>query len=445
MVRRHPSLPTEISLAWSVIVFAALLPTTLTAQPGAEQKVVASDPDTFDEFGRSVDVFGDFAVIGAPGDSEEANGAGAAYVFHYAAGTWTQIQKLTADDDAVANDEFGFDVSVERNLIAVGAPGDDDAGNDAGAAYLFEWDGNTWSEIHKLLPNDANNDAYAFGTAVDIGISFPDEGVSPEQTNVAVGAPVADNFEGAVFFYVRTNTNTWDPIGRFQDSDGAAPTMRGQTGTSVAIRGDVLIMGAPFHDQPQPLNEVGAAYGFGRGQIVNSWAETAPYYPVGPPAPFGSDLFGASVAVDKQFDVYTVVIGAPRFSTLHTGYVTIHDPAGGTQVFTESTAHNYGATVAIDGGTVVVGAPRDDTNGQDAGAIYFLTRDGSGIWSPAGMLQASDVAQEKQFGTSVASRHGSLIVGSPERGTIPGPGAAYLYTSILFRDGFESGTTAAWQ
>lgn len=104
--------------------------------------------------------------MGSPRATVGANAAqGALYVFTESNGTWTQTQKLTADDGAV-NDSFGESVALDRSTALIGAY--NAAVNDhplAGAAYIFTESNGTWSEGQKLTANDGTTNAN-FGNAV---------------------------------------------------------------------------------------------------------------------------------------------------------------------------------------------------------------------------------------------------------------------------------------
>ena len=101
-----------------------------------QTKLVASDGASNDHFGKSVAIRGDRAVVGAI--IQPTVGAGAAYVFDRTGSTWTQKTKLTrAGGASGAPPEFGRVVDVDDDTIIVGAPGDDAAGVDSGAAYVF--------------------------------------------------------------------------------------------------------------------------------------------------------------------------------------------------------------------------------------------------------------------------------------------------------------------
>ncbi|MGA9827002.1 MAG: FG-GAP repeat protein [Rhodanobacteraceae bacterium] len=435
-----------LHLCWSGAALAVLLVPALghAALLGPEQRITASDADNSDGFGHAVDIDGDVAVIGAPGDDQEATNAGAAYVFRRSGDTWVQEQKLTAETDANQFDGFGSNVAVDRELIVVGSPDDDEAGNDAGAAYVFEWNGSTWVRNAKLLPNDPSNSGDEFGTAVDISTDVPDEDPPNEVTTIAIGAPRADVFQGVVFMFLRNSIGTWDPIGRLSDSDSlVGGNEAGETGTALAIRGDRLVMGAPLDDQFG--NNTGAVYVFGRSQIVSSWTESSKSYPTDP---VPGDMYGAAVDVDRLFGLYTVVIGAPSPQNTGTaGRVFIFDGTSNADpiIFTAGAdTDGFGSAVAIDGDHIVVGAPGDDQAAENSGAVYFFLRDMPGHWLADGQLIASDAGGQKAYGTSVAFRS-TVIVGGPEDEAFT-PGAAYVQGYLgdpVFSDGFDGGNTVA--
>ncbi len=121
------------------------------------KKLIASDAQAGDNFGFSVAVSGDTAVVGAP---FEGSRAGAAYVFQRdqgGAGNWGEVKKLTASD-AEAGDRFGVSAAVSGDTAVVGARSE---GSEAGAAYVFHRDeggANNWGEVKKLTASDASVD-----------------------------------------------------------------------------------------------------------------------------------------------------------------------------------------------------------------------------------------------------------------------------------------------
>ena len=79
--------------------------------------------------------------------------AGAAYVFRFDGSAWVEEQQLTASD-AQSGDQFGRAVSLDGDLAVVGAYFDDDQGAQSGSAYVFHFDGKSWVEQQKILPSD---------------------------------------------------------------------------------------------------------------------------------------------------------------------------------------------------------------------------------------------------------------------------------------------------
>jgi hypothetical protein len=135
-----------------------------------QAKLTASDAAGGDGFGNSLSINGDYAIVGAPGDDDAGSSSGSAYVFKRDGASWSQQTKLTASD-AAADDFFGWSVSISGDYIIVGAHGDDDNGDTAGAAYVFKYENTSWLEQFKLIASDgAASDQ--FGFSVSIGSNY---------------------------------------------------------------------------------------------------------------------------------------------------------------------------------------------------------------------------------------------------------------------------------
>lgn len=112
-----------------------------------------------DYFGGSVDIDGDAMATGAPRwNRPPGEGDGAAYVYRRSqTGEWQAEATLipSDQDDGFQYDQhFGESIALNGTVIAVGAPGYDDsmAGDNTGAVYIFEYDGQTWMETGKIIP-----------------------------------------------------------------------------------------------------------------------------------------------------------------------------------------------------------------------------------------------------------------------------------------------------
>jgi hypothetical protein len=131
-----------------------------------QQKLTASDGVAEDRFAGSVSLAGDTALIGAYRDDDNGVDSGSAYVFTRTGTTWTQQQKLTASD-GVAEDRFAGSVSLAGDTALIGAYRDDDKGVDSGSAYVFTRTGTTWTQQQKLTASDGVAEDY-FGFSVSL-------------------------------------------------------------------------------------------------------------------------------------------------------------------------------------------------------------------------------------------------------------------------------------
>jgi hypothetical protein len=152
-----------------------------------QAKLLASDSSEYDYFGSSVSIFGDTALIGAYGSAS-------AYVFTRTGTIWTQQAKLLASDGAI-DDYFGNSVLIDSDTVLIGARGDDDNGYDSGSAYVFTRTGTTWTQQAKLLASD--------GTEYDgFGCS-----VSLDGDTTLTGAPELSSNNGSVYVFMREAEN----------------------------------------------------------------------------------------------------------------------------------------------------------------------------------------------------------------------------------------------
>ena len=125
-------------------------------------KLTASDAAASDWFGHSVAISGDTAIVGAYGDDD----SGSAYVFVRSGASWSQQAKLTASD-AATGDEFGWSVALSGDTAIIGAYLDDDGASKSGSAYVFGRSGGSWSEQAKLNASDPTTNAQ-FGYSVAV-------------------------------------------------------------------------------------------------------------------------------------------------------------------------------------------------------------------------------------------------------------------------------------
>jgi nucleoside-specific outer membrane channel protein Tsx len=384
-------------------------------------ELIASDGATPDYFGSSIAISGNTVVVGAPQHAVGSNSTqGAAYVFVQSGGTWSEQAELTASDGA-AFDVFGSSVAVAGGTVVVGARGRNQS---QGAAYLFTQSGATWTQQAELTASDGEIFDY-FGSSIAVSGNM-----------IIVGAPghtvTASNVgQGAAYVFTQSGGN-WSQQAELTSADAVGDD---QFGFSVAVSGSTVLVGAPCHP-PAGGCGPGAAYVF--VESSGTWSQQAELTASdGVP----QDQFGWSVALDAS----TAVVGA----TLHSVGST-QNFQGAAYVFTETggtwtqqaelaasdgvTQDKFGFSVALVGSTAVVSAAWHPymawSSGQGSGAAYVFVENG-GTWSQQAELTAADGAQNDDFGWSLALDGSTVVVGAPHHtvGSNQFQGAAYVLGS----------------
>jgi hypothetical protein len=233
------------------------------------------DRDQF--FGASVAISGDTIAVGVPGDFVNTNiNQGSVQIFARTGNTWARQAQVSSADGTDA-DLFGSAVSIDGDILAVAAEGDDD---DRGAAYVFLRAGSAWAQQAKLTaPVRQPLDRFGAGVAVT-------------GTTVVAGAPSVDVGStmdaGAAYVFVRSATG-WSLQTQLLAGDGAAEDY---FGVSVAARGDHVLVGA-MGDDLGVFEGVGSAYLYRRTGV--SWSLDSKLEP----SPGSSGEAGVSVALSN--------------------------------------------------------------------------------------------------------------------------------------------------
>jgi hypothetical protein len=364
------------------------------AQCGS-QKLLGGLSGAAANFGGSVHVRGERAIVGAPGEVVSGVQSGAAYVYRRVGTGWIEEGRLSASD-RLAGDRFGTAVSISGDWAVVGAPQRAESGANSGAAYVFRWNGSNWAQFVKLrepLGDPATGDF--FGQSVSLSGDF-----------IAIGAWSDDERAtdaGAVYLF-GYNGATWAFSQKLLASDGQAGD---HLGYSVSLDGEWLLACAD-EDDDRGSNS-GSAY-FYRYNGTN-WTQSQKIL-----APDGtaSDLFGWNVSLSFPVAILGAVQDSPVFSAQGSAYNFRHngvnwaferrlnaaDPAAGDL---------FGFGVAIAGDVAVVGSPRDDDRGTDSGSLYVFDYIGGTNWVQRPKLTMADGAAGDEFGRAVTLESGNTI------------------------------------
>ena len=392
-----------------------------------QQQLTASGGAAGDEFGYSVALSGDTALLGAPRDDIGANTyQGSAYVFTRSGTTWTEQAQLTATGGA-AGDLFGYSVALSGETALVGAYWDDVGANGhQGSAHVFARSGTAWSQQQQLTGSD--------GAAEDcFGVS-----VALLRDTALVGAHGddvgANSDQGSAYVFTRSGT-TWSLQQKLTASDGAADD---RFGYSVALSVNTALVGAPYDDVGANASQ-GSAYVFTRSGTT--WSQQQQLTAKDGEA---NDWFGRAVALSRD----TALVGAfgdDVGANANQGSAYVFTRSGTTwsqqqQLAALDGAANdrFGISVALSGDTALVGAYWDDVGANNQGSAYVFTRSGT-TWSQQGQLAALDGEADDYFGISVALSGDTALVGAylDDVGANANQGSAYVFT--------RSGTTWSQQ
>ncbi len=416
------------------------------------QKVVAVDRFSSEYFGMTTTISGNIAVVASPENVSDENNsnllskAGAAYVYERVNNVWVQKQKLVASDRA-EQDYFGYSLDVEGNYIIVGAKQyrEDANGNELnnapGAAYIFEKINNSWMQVKKLIPADAKNGDW-IGSSVKLSGNFAFVAAIGSDFN----AQGTDSIYSAGAIYVFENTgNDWVERQKLVANDRHISAGLGWT---MDVSGDYLITGLPFTEYPEnnsnKLIDGGAAYVFKK--VNGTWVQDvklcAPILELG--MQYGSiviiegdDLFVA--ATSENGDNYS-----PAQLAYEGGAVYHYKNVNGAWTFQQRVVAPdraeddvFGFGMAVEDDYLLVGSlTSTDTSNQNsitmAGGVYLYSRI-NGTWNFTKKIVAPDRVQYGLFGFSIAVSDSNVVVGAPynsfdENGLneIPLAGAAYF-------------------
>jgi hypothetical protein len=339
----------------------------------------------------------------------------------------TEEAKLTASDGDLG-DAFGLSVSIDGDTVVVGAIGDDDQGIVAGSAYVYTRSGTSWSEQQKLL-GSSTTAGDNFGRSVSIEqaaltASDPAEGdifgwsVAIDGDTVVVGASYDDDNgldSGSAYVFTRSGTR-WSQEAKLTASDGASGDWFGD---SVAIGGDTVVVGSPYHDTSS--TDTGSAYVFTRSGTT--WSQQAKLTASDAAA---DDALGGSVSIDGD----TIIAGAYGANSTGAAYAFTRSGTTWSQQakLTASDGGNhdqFGLSVAIQDDIAVIGARLDDDNGGDSGSTYIFVRSGTS-WSETDKILASDGAAYDWFGYAVSLDDDTAVIGAYKDDTFTG--SAYVFT-----------------
>ena len=367
------------------------------------EKFSTPDSAAGDNFGVSVSLGDERALIGARFDNENGSNSGSAYVFELISGRWSLSEKLIATDGA-ADDNFGISVSLSGDRALIGAYRNDDNGNDSGSAYIFDLTAGSWSQTQKLAATDGTNTDY-FGYSVSL---------SGDRALIGAYRDAANSGSAYVF---DLTSGFWSLSQKIISPDS---TSGDNFGWSVSLNGDRALIGTRRVDDINSNNS-GSAYQFDLMdglwlQIQKITAEDGRQF----------DKFGSSVSLfaDK------VLIGALDVDERDTN-------AGSAYVFYIIPDHNIAVTVT---GLELTNSIEVTTNGQ---SLNFI---GPSVATSFTTPINENVAYGVEITANPSSPEQVCSVTGGNSGMNDGSGIMTItgvaievncVTTLIFRNGFE--------
>ncbi len=510
---------------------------TLNNVPGNvdPSSISQGDIDQGDQFGSSVAIFDGYAIVGVPNNADVIDpntgaitlgqNVGSVYVFTVDPddGSWARETELTSDEP-IFNESFGVSVDASQIpgsddlYVAVGAsgarspspttPGIDEF---TGAAYVFKRDAATgaWSLVQKVVHTD---NGPANGTLSSRAFDQFGSSVGLDGSTLVVGAPndsrsLTEQQTGAVYlFEASADGSAWTQVGnKIANPNNGAEAAFDRFGSSVAIADGLIIAGSPNAEVPNAqgvggVATAGTAYIY-RQQPDGSWDVNNSQAVIasdgksvsGQQQGVANDQFGFSVDIVNGYaivgapgnDIVEAQAGGGNQTFLDAGSAYVFQDQGGTWVQVQQLTGNdgklrsndqFGVSVGIDDGAIVVGALREEVDGFDdptfvneispdendpnqiarlpaPGVAYIYELNDAGTaWEQEDRVTGSDKINGDQFGAAVdvytSSAGGSTaVVGASTKNYIRGnidatvggqfginadltqAGAAYIYRS----------------
>jgi hypothetical protein len=445
-------------------------------------------PDLDDIFGNSVSIDGDTLVVGANyedstqttitngtgassvNSSTTSANSGAVYVYKRSGTSWAQEAYIKAANNN-EQDKFGFNVSLDNDTLAVGAPTEqsnqttitngtgtssNNSINNSGAVYVYKRSGSTWAQeaYIKAANNDIDDSFGGSGVSIEgdtLAVSAQEE--DSNQTTITNGTGASSNNSnsrsGAVYVYKRSGS-TWAQEAYIKAVNSNAGDI---FGSSISIDGDTLAVGAKSEASNQTtitndttassdnsISNSGAVYVYKRSG--SNWAQEAYIKAANNHT---GDKFGFNVSLDND----TLAVGVPTEQSNQTtitngtgtssdntnsnsGAVYVYKRSGSTwaqEAYIKAVNNDaqdfFGSSISIDGDILAVGAEGEAsnqttiTNGTGAssnnsnastGAVYVYKRSNS-TWAQEAYIKAANNDALDYFGDMVSIDNGTLAVG----------------------------------
>ncbi|MBN2893568.1 MAG: T9SS type A sorting domain-containing protein [Bacteroidales bacterium] len=372
---------------YSGAVYSTFLP--ISGYTEISDKIAASTYLTngYEYFGTSIDIDGDYAVVGAYGYQ---NQTGCAYILQKINNNWETIARITASD-GLDDDYFGYSVAISGDYVVVGSPYCDENGFNSGAFYVFKKPTNGWEDMTETQKTNSIYTYGSFGYSVDI-----------QQNLLIIGAPNSVIGKGSAIIYENIS-ETWTQKAILTQTG----TDLARLGYSVAINDTIAIVGANYSTNGSV--RTGAVF------VYNSqdWSDMTESYKITSPDGIEGDQFGFSIGISDT----TFVISAPYNDEKGSNFGAVYVYENNNlkaKLTTLTTTSLLGFSVDISNDIIIAGASYSTNSIYQDGASYIFEKPVSG-WANATenqKIKASDYSYAAHYGSAVAIENNYCLVGA---------------------------------
>ncbi|QQR89178.1 MAG: FG-GAP repeat protein [Myxococcales bacterium] len=310
--------------------------------------------------------------------------------------TWSQSSR----------DYFGWDIDTDGNYSIIGSPEDDEQGSAAGAVYLAERSGQSWSIVERITASDPNA-GYEFGISVAIHGNYALAGVYFDHT--------IENDSGAFYVLERASDGSWSECAKVK---AAIPVVWEKMGWSgLVYDGRYAFVPAPFYGDSESAQ--GQVHVFERSSGCNFVELQGAGFPIQNPSPTPDANFGIGVELDGSY----LAISAPGDSNAgsNVGAVYLFTLQGSEWFFSQSivpqtpvSGGSFGDAISLVGTQLLIGASGSNSTNGNA----YISELVNGSWSsPQLTLSASQTVGE-YYGAGVGIAGQTLLVGAPQGNNI---------------------------
>lgn len=408
-------------------------------------------PSGGDQFGRSVAISGNYAVIGADLE-DEAGGTSSGKAYIYEVNTGILLYTLDNPNaySSPSDDNFGRAVAISGNYVIVGAENEDEipGTSAAGKAYIYDistFTSSTITSANYVLDNPNGSADALFGYSVSISGNYAIVGAYKAD---GATSPGTDSGKAYIYDISTFTTNEIASANYVLENPNAYNTPQfDYFGRAVSISGNYAIVGADFEDEAGGSSS-GKVYIFDISTFTTSTITTANYTLVNPNA-YGSpdnDYFGYSVSISGNYAVvgaygedepsyltsgkaYIYDISTFTTSTITTANYTLDNP----NAYDTPQVDAFGRNCHISGNYVILGVfGEDDANGSNSGKAYLYdisTFTTTTITTPNYTFDNPNASADDYFGVSVGVSGNYVICGASRTDDAGGTesGKAYIF------------------